>query len=261
MTLPVLGDSHYHPKLREAIEAAWKDPKKEHLARDLWQEVFPGVYQCQFFDPDEVHVIRECLDKASDAGIPTRPPYGIVLNRNGFMLGTRSIGYIVIPDFQTFYRDLMDTYMRPLGRLFFPEYIHADEDSETFGFTIQCQAGKDQSIRQHSDSSSLTLNINLNLLTGEDYSGSSPHFVDPATGEKNMVSFAPGVAIMHRGATQHAALPRTSGERSNMALWLYGKDGQTGYYPYRPEEQMSAEDRWTKPTEKEYDAMDSWAPF
>lgn len=151
--------------------------------------------------------------------------------------------------------------MRPLGRLFFPEYIQAEEDSETFGFTIQYQAGKDQSIRQHSDSSSLTLNINLNLPDGEDYSGSSLYFVDPATGLKNTVNFAPGVAVMHRGATQHAALPITSGERSNMVLWLYGKDGHTGYYPYGESDRMSREERWTKPTEEEYDAMDTWAPF
>lgn len=84
--LPALDYSLYHPKLRHAIEAAWKDPSKEHLVRDLWHEVSPGVYQCQFFDPEKIHVIREYLDKAADAEIPTRPPYGIVLNRRGFMI-------------------------------------------------------------------------------------------------------------------------------------------------------------------------------
>ena len=259
-SLPVLDDSLYDPKLRKAFAEAWMDPSKEYMVRALWQEVAPGVFQCQFFDPDKITHIRAYLDRAAKAGIPARPPYGIVLNRNGFMIDPRSEGYLAIPKFQTFYRDLMDSYMRPLGRLFFPEYIQEDDDSETFAFSIQYQAGKDQSIRQHSDSSSLTLNINLNMPTGEEFEGSSLYFVDPATGEKNIVNFAPGVAVMHRGATPHAALPITKGERSNLVLWLVGKNGHTSYFPYAPGERMTRQERWTKPP-KGYTSSDCWAPF
>jgi hypothetical protein len=151
--------------------------------------------------------LRAYLDKAADAGIPARPPYSIVLNRKGFMIDPRSEGYMGIPEFQSFYRNLLDTYMRPLGRPMFPDYITDRDDSESFAFSIQYQAGKDQSIRQHSDASSVTLNVNLNLPDGEEeYSGSSLYFVDPSTGVKNSVTFAPGVAVLHRGKTMHAAV-------------------------------------------------------
>lgn len=178
------------------------------------------------------------------------------------MIDPRSIGYLAIPQFQAFYRDLMDTYMRPMGRLFFPQYIQAQDDSETFGFSIQYQPTTDNSIRGHSDSSSLTLNINLNIPNGdESWEGSSLYFVDRSTGKKNLVNFAPGVAIMHLGAIPHAALPITSGERSNLVLWLYGKGGRRAHYPYRPEEQMSREERWTKPAQDSCEPLDRWTPF
>ena len=73
--------------------------------------------------------------------------------------------------------------MRPLGRLFFPDYIQEADDSESFGFSIQYQAGKDQSIREHSDASALTFNINIDLSNG--FSGSLLYFRNPETGEKN----------------------------------------------------------------------------
>ena len=264
-SLPILDSSLYHPDLRKAIEESWKDPGKEDTVKDLWTEVAPGVFQCQFFDPKKIGEIRAYLDKAGEAGIPARPPYGIVLNRKGFMIDQRSVGYLAIPQFQKFYRELIDTYMRPLGRLFFPEYIQASEDSESFAFSIQYQAGGDQSIRQHTDASSLTLNINLNIPDGgEDWSGSSLYFVEPETGKRNYVDFAPGVAIMHRGMTAHAALPITSGERSNLVLWLYGKDQRMRYTPYGPDDRMTPQERWTKPPTDplcDRDPSDAFNPF
>ena len=73
-TLPVLDHSLFHLKLRQAIEASWKDPTNEHCVRDLWQEESPGVYKCQFFDPEKLKVIRAYLDKAAEAEIPSYSP-------------------------------------------------------------------------------------------------------------------------------------------------------------------------------------------
>lgn len=259
--LPQLDGSLYHPQLREAIEQAWADPSKEQNVRDLWKEVAPGVFQCQFFDPEKLAIVRQYLERAHEAGVPARPPHGITLNRKGFMLDQRSEGYLAIPAFQAFYRDLMDTYMRPLGRLFFPEYITSADDSNTFAFTIQYQAGLDQSIREHYDASSITLNINLNLPE-ETFSGSSLYFVDPATGRKHDVSFAPGMAAIHRGRLLHAALPITSGVRSNIVLWLYGKNGRaSGTQQYPAEEQLTPAERWRKPDEDYCGPQDTYAPF
>jgi hypothetical protein len=79
--------------LREAVAQAWKDPSKEFAVRDLWKEVSTGVFLCQFFDPKRLADLRHYLENATDAQIPTRPPYGIVLNRRGMMLDCRSEGF------------------------------------------------------------------------------------------------------------------------------------------------------------------------
>ena len=163
------GSALYDAKLRTAVEAAWDDPTKEGAVRDLWEEVFPGVYKTQFFDPQKLSALRAYLEAAADADIPLRPPYGISLNRGGAMLDPRSEGYLAAPSFQDFYKGLMDRYMRPVSRMLFPDVM--GYDTQTFGFSIQWQADADTSLRAHTDASSVTLNINLNL-PGEDFSGS-----------------------------------------------------------------------------------------
>ena len=88
--LPQLDSSIFDPKLRAAVEQAWVDPTAEGAVKDLWEEVFPGVYRAQFFDVERLAALREYLDGVADADIPLRPPYGIVLNRGGAMLDPRS---------------------------------------------------------------------------------------------------------------------------------------------------------------------------
>lgn len=261
-SLPPLDESVLHPALRAAIADAWADPAKmEHAVRDLWTEVTPGVYSCQFLDPERIGVLRAYFDRAAEAQIPTRPPFGIVLNRKGFMLDRRSEGYLAIPSFQAFYALLMDTYMRPLGRLFYPDYIQRADDSQTFGFSIAWTASPDgdKNIQRHSDHSALTLNVNMNIPS-DNYEGSSLYFVDQRTGEEVPLEFAPGMAVMHRGAAPHASLPITQGERHNMVLWLYGAAGSFSHSPYST--RMTPEERWTKPQDDPASAgKDYWAPF
>lgn len=90
------------------MDLAWKDSSQEKVVEDLWDEVAPGVYPAQFFDPKRVVELRGYLDKVADAKIPLRPPYGIALNRGGTMLDQRSEGYLAAPEFQKFYQELMD---------------------------------------------------------------------------------------------------------------------------------------------------------
>ena len=250
---PALDKSLYDPRLRDAVEAAWEDPTKETDVQNLWEEVFPGVYKTQFFDPDRLRVLRSYMDSVADAGIPLRPPYGISLNRGGAMLDPRSKGHLGAPAFQSFYRGLMDTYMRPISRLLFPDVT--GYDTQTFGFSIQWQAGKDTSLRPHSDASSVTLNINLNL-PGEDFSGSAVSFIDPATRHVEKLRFEPGTALIHHGRVPHASEPITEGQRSNFVLWLYGENGQIPA-PSADPTKIDARDRWSVPSA----TSDGFAPF
>lgn len=240
-------------RLRDAVLKAWEDPTKEEAVRELWSEVAPGVFQCQFFEPDRLVELREYLEEVWDAEIPLRPPYGIVLNRRGAMLDPRSEGFLGAPAFQGFYQELIDAYMRPIARLLFPDVV--GYDTQSFGFSIEYQPGTDTSIRPHTDASAVTLNININA-PGEEYSGSELRFFDSQNGEVRELAFQPGVAMIHHGNIAHAALPIRSGSRTNLVLWLYGDNGQI---PPRNAKTatLDARERWKlSPAEP-----DGFAPF
>lgn len=249
-----LDNSLYAPALRRAIEQGWEDPTQESIVKDLWTEVFPNVFKAQFFDPKKLHTLRDYLGQVADADIPLRPPYGIVLNRGGTMLDPRSEGYLAAPAFQAFYRDLMNRYMRPVSRLLFPDSY--GYDSQTFGFSIAWQAGKDTTLRPHTDASSVTLNINLNLPS-EKFSGSAVRFIDPVSRSVESLTFEPGTALIHHGNVAHASEPITEGERHNFVLWLYGKQGRVPYHKGTGAKPASAEARWTIP----HEPSDGYAPF
>lgn len=262
----VPDESLLDSRLRQAINDAWQDPSKESGVADLWEEVIPGVYQAPFFDPERLADFRAYLAQAVEANIPTRPPYGIALNRFGAMLDPRSEGYLAAPNFQKFYRDLMDRYMRPIARLLLGTYGY---DNQTFGFSIQYNPDKDTSLNPHSDASAATLNINMNL-PNEPFTGSEVDFYDKASGQTVSTVFTPGVAMIHRGNVPHATHPITSGQRNNMVLWLYGDRmqipqsyGANSYASVGEQTQneqspnASAEQRWTVPNTP----LDAFAPF
>jgi len=279
--LPKLDESLIHPKLRTVVDSIWKSVKsgddmdkvaaQELVLKELFDEVAPGVYSVQFLDLEKVHVIRQWFDAGAESGIPIRPPYGIVLNRKGFMMDPRSVGYWAAPDFQKFYKDiLIDSYIRPISRLFFPDSIVATDDSETFGFSIQYQVGGDESIRHHTDAGTVTFNINLD--PEQLWTGSSLYFWDSLNGggTRYTVDWAPGKAVMHLGRTLHAALPIESGIRNNIVIWTMGKDyGGRGYGgpltsedgKYHEDYQLTREERWTKPEGSAEKAWDRWSPF
>lgn len=246
-------DSLLDNKLRDAVSKTWLNPSEEHSVRELWEEAAPGVFTAQFFDPNRVSALREYLTEVANAGIPIRPPYGLVLNRNGAMLDPRSEGYLAAPGFQDFYQLLLDMYMRPVARLLYPEVMGFD--TQTFGFSIQWQAGMDTSLRLHTDASAVTMNINMNL-PGEEFSGSEIDFYDPTSGKINRLSFEPGTAMIHRGNVAHAAQPITNGKRSNIVLWLYG-NGMRVPSQNTKNTVIEAHKRWTIPTDKK----DIFAPF
>lgn len=248
-----LDDSLLDKNLREAVNAAWQDPSKEHLVKSLLEEVATDVYQFQFFDPERLAVLRGYLEKVWNANIPMRPPYGIVLNRRGAMLDKRSEGYLAAPSFQAFYNQVLNTYMRPISRLLFPEII--GYDTQTFGFSIYYDPSTDASIRPHTDASSVTLNINLNL-PGEEFSGSELDFYDQVNAKVTQLSFKPDTAMIHKGNVPHAAKPITSGDRTNLVLWLFGDNGRIPA-PGSKRTDIDAKERWTTPKT----TPDGYAPF
>lgn len=108
--------------------------------------------------------------------------------------------------------------MRPIARLLLGTYGY---DTQTFGFSIQYNPDGDKDLHAHTDASAATLNININL-PGEEFTGSEVDFYDRASGKTLQAIFEPGKAIIHRGNVPHATHPITSGQRSNLVVWLYG---------------------------------------
>lgn len=248
-----LDDTLLDKNLREAVKQAWEDPSKELAVKALLHEVAPDVFQFQFFDPERLAVLRGYLEQVWNSQIPMRPPYGIVLNRRGAMLDSRSEGYLAAPNFQAFYNEILNTYMRPISRMLFPEVMGFD--TQTFGFSIYYEPNTDSSIRPHTDASAVTLNINLNL-PGEEFTGSQVDFYHPYTGDIKSLTFKPGTAMLHRGNIAHAAKPITSGERTNFVLWLYGERGRLPAQG-APRIPVDAKQRWTNPNKPN----DGYAPF
>jgi len=239
--------------LRNAIRDAWENPELESKVRDLLVESSPGVFEFQLFDPEKLQELRTYLEAVADAGIPLRAPYGISLNRNGAMLDTRSVWYLAAPSFQELYQKIMDVYMRPIARLLFPEIV--GYDSQTYGFSIEYQPSIDTYLRMHTDASSVTMNVNLNL-PDETFEGSELDFYDKNSGEMNRLSFTPGRAMIHRGNIAHAALPITKGKRTNFVFWLYGSNMSIPWNNLF-DVSVDAKERWTIPDEP----SDTSAPF
>lgn len=265
-TLLIPDETLQDPKLRQAVKDAWENPEKENVVADLWEEIIPGVYSIQFFDVERLAEFRNYLEAVANSKIPARPPYGIQLNRYGFMLDPRSEGHLAAPNFQAFYNDMMDRYMRPISRLLFDTYGY---DNQTFGFSIQYNPDKDKDLQAHTDASAATLNININL-PDEKFTGSEVDFFDKTTKQTVQAVFEPGKAIIHRGNVPHATHAIKTGQRNNLVVWLYGDRmqiprGSTSSYgnsndaaaTVNAPEQITARQRWSLPDSPK----DTIAPF
>ncbi|WP_299133924.1 2OG-Fe(II) oxygenase [uncultured Tenacibaculum sp.] len=252
--------------LRQVINEAWKNPEKENAVADLWKEIIPGVYSAQFFDVERLTEFRNYLEAIVSSKIPVRPPYGIQLNRYGIMLDPRSEGYLAAPNFQVFYNDIMNRYMRPIARLLLGTYGY---DNQTFGFSIQYNPEKDKDLHAHTDASAATLNININL-PDEKFKGSQVDFYDKTSRKTVQTVFEPGKAIIHSGNIAHATHPIISGQRSNLVVWLYGnrmqipRGGVSSYGSVNnsvsteiKKEKISSHQRWSLPDSPK----DTFAPF
>jgi hypothetical protein len=248
------------------------------------------VYQHKEFLTNEgVMRLRSHLDALSDSGIPKRRPNA--MNRNGLLLDPSVPGGVSgDPELQNFVETLANNYLRPLGRSLFPEFAgDPRDDSKHYAFTIKygaefendsCNtiaansippntnttATTDWDLKEHSDASVYTFNINLNL-PGEDYSGSSLYFVaheeahsqsknttTSISKTKNLreIHFEPGTALIHRGMTKHGAKSLECGKRNNLVIWLHGIYGYVRTAPYEEGERLSVKERWsTSSTELE----------
>ena len=241
----------------------------EARLRDLWKPVAPGVYACPFLNPHKLHDLHRYLHSMDQSGIPTRRPNG--MNRYGYIVEPSVDGAVNMTEFTRFYHYLVDDYIRPLGRLLFADYVGKDQedDVESYAFTVRYKPGEDVALSEHSDASLYTLNVNLNMPPSSSlsnnnetdgsssYQGSGLYFVQENDDNNkhggatqrtlHNITFQPGMAVLHRGMTRHAALPITQGERTNLIVWVHGRHGYVRIAPYpNVQDQLSPVQRWTK---------------
>ncbi len=256
-----------NPTLYQHVHQLWQDPtlENEMQLQELWKEVIPGVWVCHnFFTLTGLRRIRYHYQAAAESGIPTRRPNG--MNRLGLVWDDETPGGVSYPQILEFRKWLVDLYVRPLSRAFFPHYsgIKEMDDVEAYAFTIHyatrnksnetnattTMTMRDARLPEHSDASLFTININLNLPE-EDYEGSVLEFgFEDENGKttKSALRMESGMAVLHRGMQRHQALSIQSGERHQMVLWLFGRHGYVRVIPYERHEQRPVEERWSLPT-------------
>lgn len=272
LKLPPLNASLVDPVLRASIYRAWNHPSKkaEDEIRQLWDDVLPTGHvfaHGQLLTETGVEAIRTHLDAVAESGIPQRRPNA--MNRYGVMLDpTVPGGMGATTPLMKFLEELVADFVRPLGRLFFPSYIHTEDDARFYAFSIRYRPFEDLELKEHSDAAVVSLNLNLNR-PDEDFEGSSIYFVPPKEKKdvepsfntkqqpqakeidavRHEMRFDPGTALLHRGMLRHGALPIENGQRLNLVIWLYGRDGSVRCAPYEEKEQLSIMQRWSRTSE------------
>jgi len=240
---PVFDQRYVHSELRQAAEAA-RAGDGEHRARDLFDEVVPGVFASEkLFTEQFVTDLLEELEHIESSGIPRRRPNG--MNRYGVILDNVGL--------QSALRGLVDAYVRPLAGMLFPELVAATDAEEHYAFTVRYEVSGDTELAKHADASVATLNLCLGkpgwrggALRFFEYDGRGIYALpkDGAGAGAGDVEFRPGLAVLHRGQHKHQALPLSDGERTNVIVWLFAEHGVVRVAPYPKDEQLTDRGRW-----------------
>jgi hypothetical protein len=198
------GDRIITTELSIAINNAFNNPNEitESIVKSLWMTTTPtttstnqpnllpkGVYATQLLTFRGIKRLRYLLDMATLSNIPTRRPNG--MNRNGIIIDPTVAGAVSMKSLITLIEDeIINSVVRPVGRMLFPNRIGCNDDVEYFAFTIRYDDGDssddersvplllhDTELKEHRDASVVTMNVNLNLPEEDQYSGSQVFFV------------------------------------------------------------------------------------
>ncbi|GFH47884.1 hypothetical protein CTEN210_04360 [Chaetoceros tenuissimus] len=252
-----------HPSFYSAVEATHRNPTEAN-EEVIWSHMKeagpPGksqAYKTQLLTDEGLRLLRSELDRATSSGILMRRPNA--MNRYGCIIDREVNGAVSLPTLTSLVKTVVSKIGRPLGRMLFADAVGEGDDCEYFAFTIRYNAEEDLELKEHRDASVITLNINLNLPE-ETYDGSSLYLVDDEKpldfdvaddyeeerNKRYSISFDPGMMLIHRGSTQHAALPIKEGTRHNLVIWVFGAGGDVRIAPYEKEDWLGVSERWGK---------------
>ncbi|XP_050273616.1 2-oxoglutarate and iron-dependent oxygenase domain-containing protein CP2-like [Quercus robur] len=190
----------------------------EESFRSIMVEPSPGIYTFEMLQPRFCELLlsevenfeRWVHEKKFRIMRPnTMNRYGAVLDDFGF---------------ETMLEKLMEGFICPISRVFFPEVGGSTLDSH-HGFVVEYGVNRDVELGFHVDDSEVTLNVCL----GKQFSGGDLFFrgvrcdehVHSESQPEEIIDYShvPGHAVLHRGRHRHGARATTSGQRVNLLLW------------------------------------------
>ncbi|KAG5532316.1 hypothetical protein RHGRI_026820 [Rhododendron griersonianum] len=218
----------------------------EPLHRELYT-----MHAANFFVPSFLKAVNECTEE-SFRSIMTEPSPGVFafemlqphfcelllaevenfekwVHETKFRImrpNTMNKHGAVLDDFglETMLDKLMEDFVRPMSRVFFPEVGGSTLDSH-HGFVVEYGLDRDVDLGFHVDDSEVTINVCL----GKQFSGGELFFrgircekhVNTETQSEEIFDYShvPGRAVLHRGRHRHGARATTSGHRINLLLW------------------------------------------
>ncbi|EEF36094.1 oxidoreductase, putative [Ricinus communis] len=186
--------------------------------RNIWVEPTPGVYVFEMLQPNFCEMLMSEVEnferwvhetKFRIMRPNTMNNYGAVLDDFGL---------------ETMLDKLMDEYIRPMSKLFFPEVGGSTLDSH-HGFIVEYGVDRDVELGFHVDDSEVTLNVCLS----KQFVGGDLFFrgvrcdkhVNTETQAEEILDYVhvQGHAVLHHGRHRHGARATTSGRRVNLILW------------------------------------------
>ncbi|KAM1214428.1 hypothetical protein ACFX2I_010970 [Malus domestica] len=221
--------AHYQPLQRElyTLQAAKFfvpsflraiSENTEASFRNILSEASPGVYTFEMLQPDFCELLLTEVENFE--GWVHETNFRIMrpntMNRYGCVLDDFGL--------ETMLDKLMEDFIRPLSKLFFPEVGGSTLDTH-HGFVVEYGSDRDVELGFHVDDSEVTLNVCL----GKQFSGGDLFFrgvrcdkhVNSETQSEEIFDYThvPGRAILHHGRHRHGARATTSGHRVNLLLW------------------------------------------
>ncbi|KAJ9173990.1 hypothetical protein P3X46_017069 [Hevea brasiliensis] len=190
----------------------------EESFRSIMSEPSPGVFTFEMLQPQFCNLLLSEVENfekwVNDAKFRIMRPN--TMNKYGAVLDDFGL--------ETMLDKLMDGFVRPISKVFFPEVGGSTLDSH-HGFVVEYGKDRDVDLGFHVDDSEVTLNVCL----GKQFSGGELFFrgmrcdkhVNTGSQSEEIFDYShvPGRAVLHRGRHRHGARATTSGHRINLLLW------------------------------------------
>ncbi|XP_024030340.1 uncharacterized PKHD-type hydroxylase At1g22950 [Morus notabilis] len=190
----------------------------EESFRSIMTEPSPGVFTFEMLQPSFCELLVSEVENfekwVNEAKFRIMRPN--TMNRYGAVLDDFGL--------ETMLDKLMESFIRPISKVFFPEVGGATLDSH-HGFVVEYGKDRDVDLGFHVDDSEVTLNVCL----GKQFTGGELFFrgtrcdkhVNTGSQSEEIFDYThePGQAVLHRGRHRHGARATTSGHRINLLLW------------------------------------------